>query len=326
MTLPAHQGEAAAATAAALLADEEARRRPGLRHLRALVVRHAGQTIVDRRYGRRVPEDLHELHSVTKTVTALGVGLAVTAGRLALDTPIEPALGRVPTDERDRPAVTVRHLLTMTAGLEPQGRDDMDELYALDEDWTGAVLASPRVAEPGVRFGYENGTVHVLSPIVERAVGQPLDRLVAERLFAPLGIRRFRWARDPDGHTIGASGLRLAPGDLAALGQLILDRGGANGGVVVDGQYLAEALAPATAGGPPEERPYGFLTWLGPLGGEETAFAGGWGGQYLVVVPRLSLVVVTLADAWASMEPDIESVRDLVERLVAAVRLVASEE
>ena len=101
--------------------------------------------------------------------------------------------------------------------------------------------------------------------------------------------------------------MHVRRGDLVALGELYL----AGGGPVVSAEYVAAARSAATGGGPPEGTPYGFLWWAR----DDAFFAGGFGGQYLYVVPALELVAVTTGDA-AVVTPTSASARRLIEDVV----------
>ena len=296
--------------------DRRLREDPAFAYVRALVVWERGAPLLEAAYrGARLDRPA-ELHSVTKSVVSSLVGILVGEGRLRLDQPIE-RLVEVPWTAGDpRGAITVEHLLTMTAGLELRGRWDLDALLESTRPWVEETLDWPLVAAPGSIFEYDNGLTHVLAVIVERLTGVPLDAFAAERLFAPLGIERFEWARDPEGHVIGPSGLSLPPADLPRLGLLVTQGGVWRGSRLLEADYAAAAVRPASGGGPPEGVPYGFGWWTMPLGGGPVFFAGGWGGQYVLVAPHAELVVVSSGDAWR-MADDAAPVRPLLESLLA---------
>ena len=104
------------------------------------------------------------------------------------------------------------------------------------------------------------------------------------------------WPGDPQGRQWGCGSLKLAGRDLLKLGLLYLAGGLWNGGRIVDEGYVRTATSPLLPGGPPEICGYGFLWWVADRGHAPRYFAGGYGGQYVVVVPDLDLVVVTMAD------------------------------
>lgn len=279
--------------------DAQIRRSPELQHTRSLLVAHRGDLVLERSYGE-CGDDLHAIHSITKSVVSTLVGILVAEGLVTLDTPIgsllpAPGLAADPA----KAAVTVRHLLTMTSGLDGSGRWDLDEIAERGDPWVEAALEAPLVAAPGSSFAYSNGAAHVLSGVIEAVAGTRVADVAGERLFEPLGIDRWRWDADPQGRHDAAGGLRLAPRDLLKLGLLYLAGGRWDGSRIVDEAYVRAATSPATAGGPPERCPYGMLWWVPDGVSPPRYFAGGWGGQYVHVVPARELVVVTTGDAEA---------------------------
>jgi CubicO group peptidase (beta-lactamase class C family) len=190
---------------------------------------------------------LRDTYSVTKTVVSTLAGIALRRGD-------------VTAIEEWRP------LLTMTAGFE----SEIDDVIALDSGWEDALRSLPRTA-PG-SFRYDNGTAHVLACELARALGTSLDQYAAEVLFGPLGIEAWEWPRDPEGYAWGFGHLKLRTRDLARIGELW------RRGDLIDGWYAREATRAHTPGGPPENRPYGFLWWIG--GGY---FGAGYLGQLLWV-------------------------------------------
>jgi CubicO group peptidase (beta-lactamase class C family) len=223
---------------------------------------------------------------MTKSVLSTLVGIATGDGSLTLGT----AVGEhVDVDDEHKARITVEQLLTMTSGLDAGSPHDIDEIADRGESWVDGPLAAPLVAEPGTAFIYNNGAAHVLGALLARAVGMPLPRFAEERLFAPLGIDEYRWPADPDGNALGYGHLELRPRELVRLGELYLD----GGRDLLPESHVAAATTAQSAGGPPEQVAYGYLWWID----ETSFFAGGYGGQYLTVVPELELVVVTTGDA-----------------------------
>jgi CubicO group peptidase (beta-lactamase class C family) len=129
-----------------------------------------------------------------------------------------------------------------------------------------------------------------------------------------LGIDRWSWPTDPQGHPWGSGSLELSARDMLKLGQLYLDGGCWNGNRVVDESYVRTATSPLLEGGPPERCGYGLLWWVADRASPPHYFAAGHGGQYVVVVPDLDLVVVTMADADAVERPMGFLLRQLVYR------------
>src|SRR5829696_8688599 len=227
---------------------------------------------------------------MTKSFVATLVGIALDHGTLtSLDEPVSRYL----PDARHR--YTLRHLLTMTAGVEADEAWEIDEVMARPSGWVDWILTAPRRHEPGSVFTYDNGAAHVLAAALAEAVGRSLSSYAAEHLFGPLGIGRFHWPRDPDGFEYGFGHLRLRPHDIAKLGELYLCGGAFHGRRVVPEAFVDEATRPHTPGGDPEGEAYGFLWWTAAEP-RPHFFAGGYAGQSLTVFPELRLVAVTTGE------------------------------
>ena len=270
--------------AACARVDERIRTEPAYSHTSHLLVEVGGQVVVDTHY--RGPE-VADVFSVTKSVLATLVGVAVQEGLVPdLDAPVGDLLG-LPL-----PGQTLRHLLTMTRGCATDGPFDVDAVMALPGGWLERIAAAPAFTAPGTAFRYDNGGAHLLAAALERLVGAPLVEYADRALFAPLGITDREWPRDPDGHHLGFGHLRLSAAALAALGGLWLQQGRRQGRQLLDPDYAAAMLTAHSPGGPPEQRPYGFLIWIDPAG----PLAGGWAGQHVHAVPAADAVVVTTGD------------------------------
>lgn len=256
------------------------------------------------------PHTLHDLRSVTKSITSLLYGIALADG--LVPPPDAPLAAQFPYPELaadpEREGILVRHALTMTMGLAwdeslPYS-DPRNSEIAMEQadDRYRFVLDRPVVAEPGTRWIYSGGATALIARLIADGAGMPLDRFAEERLFGPLGITRYEWARGSDGEPSAASGLRLTVRDLARIGQLILDDGRAGGRQIVPEAWLTASFAPAVRLDPLR---YGYYWWLAPEGDPPVWVAGfGNGGQRLSVNRARRLVFVVFAgnynqsDAW----------------------------
>ncbi|MEU7892000.1 serine hydrolase [Nonomuraea sp. NPDC049152] len=248
------------------------------------------------------PDTLHDLRSVTKSVVSLLYGIALADG--LVPAPEEPLLAHFPeypdlaADPR-RAALRIEHVLTMTLGVEwredlPYTTPENSEIaMELAPDRHRFVLERPIVKEPGRRWHYCGGASAIVARLIVKGAGETLPEFARKRLFEPLGIGSFEWLAGDDGVHSAASGLRLAPRDLARIGRAVLD-GGAG---VVPSSWLDRALSPQVEIG--EGAAYGYQWWLGT---EQPPFAAGNGngGQRLVLYPDLGLVVVITAGRYDS--------------------------
>lgn len=254
-------------------------------------------------YYRR--DRLHSLQSVTKTIASVVVGTAVARGDFpSIDTPVLRFFDTATVanlDDRKR-RMTVRHLLTMTAGI-----DWNEDLPYIDPantavqmeaspDWVAFTINRPMRDEPGARFVYSSGVSALVAQVFFVATGLDIEEYAARHLFGPLGITDWFWKRSPAGLIDTEGGLYLAAADLARIWQLFLQRGVWNGVRVVSPEWVAESVRPAvTVGARGSGVRYGLKWWLSPYSADTTrlAWAGsGFGGQIPVAIPEHDLVLV----------------------------------
>ena len=258
-------------------------------------------------------DTLHNMKSVSKSVVSLAVGIAIDRGLIpGVDEPIFnffPELSDLRTPEKDR--IRLSHALTMSLGLAwveatpATGDENNDEARMhRSPDQCRYVLGSLAVTgPPGQEFFYNTGALALVSAIVRKATGRPLDEFAREVLFEPLGITRVEWNRY-NGDTDAGGGLRLRPRDMVKIGQLVLAGGRWNDRQVVSKAWIEASTAPKIKH---TEGSYGYLWWLGRsrLNGREVQVIGafGRGGQYIRIVPELDLVVVLTAGYYQDYSP-----------------------
>jgi hypothetical protein len=244
-----------------------------------LVVRR-GQ-IVQEWYGPHYALPIEAMSS-TKSVTGLLVGMLIADGKIrSADQSVCEFLSTWCDGIRGR--VTLRHLLTMTAGLPAMPDSSVGFRNRKDAFVVGLVPT----AEPGTRWVYSNEDVQLLSPILDRAAGEPIQDYARRRLFEPLGMRNT-WLYAPDGEAWTYAGMQTTPRDFARLGLLMLQRGRWDGRQIVPADWVEAATRPSQSLNPQ----YGLLWWLEP---EAAAFAAhGHLDTDLYVLRDAELVVVRM--------------------------------
>lgn len=260
-----------------------------------LIVRH-GYAVLDIYFYPFAPTDLHDLASVTKSVTATLVGIAIDQGAIGgVNQPVAgvfPEIAQTP-DGGAKTAIAIRHLLSMSSGLDCGYESDERDIDAMraSSDWLRHTLALPAADSAGRRFAYCSPGMHLLSGIVGRTTGVGAREFAERRLFAPLGIHEFIWPSDPRGVTHGWGDLMLHPRDAAKLGYLYLHDGTWDGRQLVSREWVREATR-AHIDVPGGDESYGYGWWI-PAGTLRGAYeARGRGGQSITVWPAQDLVVV----------------------------------
>ena len=257
-------------------------------------------------------DTLHDMKSVSKSVASLVLGIAIDRGLIgSLNEPIFsffPELSDLRTPEKER--IQLLHVLTMSLGLKwveaiPDDGDNNDEARMhMARDPCRYVLGLAATAPAGQEFFYNTGALTLLSAIIRRATGRPLDEFARATLFEPMGITGVEWIR-VKGDSDAGGGLRLRPRDMAKIGQLVLAGGRWNDRQIVSKAWIDASMTPrlgATSG-----FFYGYLWWLGRslFNGREIHWpaALGRGGQSIRIVPELDLVAVVTAGYYQDYSP-----------------------
>lgn len=276
----------------------------------------------------------HDMRSVSKSVTSLLMGIAIDRKFIAnVDEPVVkffPEFATLKTPRWD--SITLRNLLTMSSGIRwdenlPWTDPKNDEPHlGKDLDPIRYVLSKPIASPPDTIWNYNGGGTDLLGNIIERTSGKPFDVFAREALFQPLGITDWEWKTYQNGKVSPAAGLRLRPRDAAKIGQLVLNRGIWGGQQIVPAAWIAQSTAPRFQaigffGG---LFFYGYQWWLGRTlaGDKEVTWiaAAGLGGQRVIVIPDLDLVVITTAGLYASPRQGNAALDILYSYVIPSVR------
>jgi CubicO group peptidase (beta-lactamase class C family) len=266
-----------------------------------LVIRH-GYLVFERYYDGRGPAEVRDTQSVAKSVISALVGIALAKGYLnSLEQTVLsffPDYASAVRDER-MGAVTLRHLLTMSAGFANEvDEPGVAERWYNSDNPTRFTLAQPLQSAPGHAMQYSNMDAHLLSSVLTRATGMTALDFAKRFLFTPLGIQRVAWPADAAGNSLGSSGLWLAPRDMAKFGYLYLNHGHWQHATLLSPAWVSAATQPYYPGDPRIEsiEGYGYLWWIAREHDVALCYAAGYGGQYIGVVQDLDLVVVMTGD------------------------------
>ncbi len=289
--------------------DEE---RPKLIH--SLLVARGGKLVVEEYFRNHNADTPHDIRSAGKTFASILVGALIQEGHpLLANTPINQFIS-MPNESDDLP-VTLGHLLTHQSGLDCY---DGDNNSAGGEDAMWQQEATPNfwkftselefVAEPGTRHAYCSGGINLVGAALAGSSEQSVLSLLQTRLFKPLGFKNAYWNVMPNGEAYLGGGGQLRTRDLLKIGQLYLDDGKWLGQQIIDPEWVAASIkpkieiTPATTG--LDEGTFsnfyfggidGFAWHLHSITVDRVTYrtyeASGNGGQMVVIVPELGLVV-----------------------------------
>ncbi len=225
-------------------------------------------------------------YSVAKAFTVTAVGLLYDDGKLDVSEKVTGILrAEFPADGDERwHTATVDHALRHSLGL-PGGFLDIDvcDPTAFGRDYLTYLFRAPPDCAPGTRRCYTDGAYYLLSRIVEKKAGMPLDLFLWQRLFFDLGFYEVAWSRCPMGHAMGATGLYIRAQDMVKLGELYRTGGTYRGKRLLSEDWVRKTLSA------PYELSYNE--------GGRSFSKGGMCGQNLLVVPAQNRAV-----AWHSYE------------------------
>ncbi|HET9745020.1 MAG TPA: serine hydrolase, partial [Chitinophagaceae bacterium] len=254
-------------------------------------------------------DSLHDIRSITKSVTSACIGLAIEQGKIkSVDQKIfdfYPEYRHLDTGLKS--SLTIKHLLTMTTGQvwneEIPYTDSANSETRMDRsnDPIAYALSQPIEHLPGSQWKYNGGSTELLAFIIQKATGKRVDSFAFEYLLRSLGIKKFKWHRYNNGLPAAASGLRLTPRDLLKFGVLYINEGGFNGKQILPAAWVKEATTfHVTRKGLPGNKDfgYGYQFWVETLPSPnqhiEVAVGVGNGGQVLYIDKTNRMVTLVM--------------------------------
>ncbi len=225
----------------------------------------------------------HTMFSCSKTFISAAVGLAWADNRLRLTDRVAVFFPAEMPDSisPNLSAMTVRDLLTMSSGIEP----DWD-LRSQATEWIPQLFAKD-VLTPGKTFRYDSFCTYLLSAIVQKVTGMKVLDYLKLKLFNAMHITDVEWEESPEGYNTGGWGLYIQPESMAKFGQLLLRGGEWKGKQLLPHDWVVQMMSKQIDNG---GEGYGYQMWI--CEDRRSVRADGAFGQYIVLSPDKDMVVV----------------------------------
>lgn len=285
-----------------------------LETLYGLLVIKNGFLIAERYFNEGAVNRKNQLQSVTKSYTSALVGIALDQGCLSsvdqkmLDFFPEIA-GQI--DDPRKEQISIREMLQMRSGYPWEETDPALFNALLSADYLSLIEGFPLSEDPGNEFQYSNLTSHWLGVIVARACNTDLKSFAEENLFLPLEAELGDdWLKNWDGYYIGLAGMHVTARDMAKFGYLYLNDGEYEGNQVLSPDWVRASLQRYSEGvnisgwlpgissryGDFRDLGYGYLWWSARAGDRFFNYASGHGGQLIILLDDLEMIIVTVSD------------------------------
>lgn len=240
----------------------------------------------------------HEVQSASKSFRSALIGIAIDKGFIeGVDARLFyffPYHAHLITEQKNR--ILLHHILTMSSGLDwdewsyayTDSRNTLRGMYELPyAEWTNYILSRPMAYEAGSRWVYNTGSSIMLNTIIMQSISFSFTDFVRQYYSDPLECSRVPGVGNP----LGGETL---PRDMAKLGYLYLNDGKWKGREIVSKSWIEQSTNQYFQIGPTEG--YGYQWWIRSYttnkGTYGSFYASGNGGQYIIVIKELNLVIV----------------------------------
>jgi CubicO group peptidase (beta-lactamase class C family) len=283
-----------------------------------LLVLKNGHLIAEGYFNGGSVEQLSARQSVTKSYMSALAGIALEQGCLSsLDQKmIEffPDLeSQIRASDPRKEQITIRDLLQMRSGYQNEQQSEyyLRTLFYSDNwHWLPHIAGFPLTADPGTKWQYSEITYHALAVLVARACATDLITFAREHLFEPIDAELADWSSDADGYNYGNFEIYVTARNMAKFGLLYLNDGEYQGKQVIPANWVHDSLQRhsdrvnvsgwlpgiTSRSGYFRDIGYGYGWWAGKAGKHSFNYASGHGGQKIVLLDDLDMVIVATAD------------------------------
>jgi len=237
--------------------------------------------------------DLHDLASVTKSITAILIGIAIDQKCIRDENqPVLPFFPEVVSHDSLLNSLRIKDLITMTSGFACGTADGEKALSDMRKtnDWVQFIFKLPMVSKPGEIFSYCSCNFYLLAEIIYRATHVSPHDFAKKYLFDPLQINHSIWLSNDKNINHGWGDLFLYPADMAKIGILMLNNGHWQNRQIVSRDWVEKCLK--TVSQLNDEKGYGYGWWTFDKAGFYEA--AGRGRQTISIIPARNMVVTML--------------------------------
>ena len=260
----------------------------GLANILGIVVIHNGKIVTEHYYNDSSVDDVYNIWSVSKSYASTLVGQAYDLGMI--DHPDSSLIDFLPDYEIDYVSqITLDNLLSMSSGY-----NDLYGYPAWYAQSTATLLGMSYEGGPGYFF-YNNSACHLNSHVIYYGTNQTPHEFASTHLFPYLGIENPQWNSGYLDINDGSASLHLKLREMVKLGQLYLQDGYSGDEQILSSEWIERATTYKVSTGWDQIPSYGYLWWLP---NDESYLAFGFGGQYVLVVPHMDLVIGTHSTDW----------------------------
>lgn len=287
----------------------------GYANIHSVLIAANGHTVYEQYFNGWNKDSLHDTRSSFKSITSLLMGIAIDKGFIkSVDDKVYsyfPEYALTPADSLKK-QMTIENLLEMKSGFDCEefdGTKDCENDMAATNNWVNFSLALPMKDRPGTAWAYNSSAPVIAGAIISRATHMSIMDFAQKYLFTPLNITNYRWTVDPSGNGMTAGSFYILPADMLKIGQLALQNGLWQGKTIVSKKWLQQSTIATipipnfsfaglsnTKAAISQPTYYGYYWYnekiKAPSFEENVVFASGNGGQYIMIINKLNVVVV----------------------------------
>lgn len=284
--------------------------------MHSILIAKDGKSIYEQYFNGWNKDSLQDSRSAFKSITSLLTGIAVDKG-LIQDVNQKvysffPEVKDFSGNNAWKKYMTIEHLLRMESGFDCEefndGKDCETDMMAT-KDWVRFSLDLPMKDKPGTVWAYTSCNPMIISGIIRRVAKMSVMDFAKKYLFEPMGIKHYRWTVDPSGYGMTAGSFYILPADMLKIGEMVRQKGMWNGHRIVSAAWLEKSTSTPisipdfsfvkfskSAVAIPQPTYYGYYWYKEAIQTsayqEDVLFASGNGGQYIMMIERLGIVVV----------------------------------
>ncbi len=293
-------------------------------NLDAIVISQHRKIVFQSYHNTQKKDSLHDTRSAFKSITAILIGIAIDKGFIkSINQKVYtffPNYLKPTIWDKRKDSLTIEQLLTMKSGFnceEWNGDKDCEDEMETTNDWIKFCLDLDFKNSPGSKWDYTSINAMILGGIISNSSRMSVSEFAEKYLFSPLKITKYKWTKDPLGQETTAGSFYILPTDMIKIGELVLNNGVYNGKRIVSAKWIEQMTKKITLieefsnvrisknkQAIPQPTYYGYMWYNEQVKTEKLdynlIFASGNGGQYIMVVKDLNLVVVFTGNSYNS--------------------------